>query len=327
MLVPWLAYFYLKDRRRLFLLFFMLILIAKENMALWLIFILLGLMIQGGLGAWRKYLKFEVPLILASAVYFFLVISVIMPSLGAGRNVQLHRYNEMGDSTSSIIGNMVFHPATVAALMFTSPAADTAHASSKVLLHFMVFASGGVALLAAPSYIVMLIPIYLQKMLSTYYMLWGPAAQYSIEFAPIISLALITMLVKLKRSRLQYACVIVIILMTYTSLYSATVSGKMSWNQNLNILSRDHYASTFNISKANKLLAAIPGNAAISVSSSLAPHLSFRDRIYLYPNIEDAQYVVLLAQDSPQDLGSLPQARDFQLLSTSRGLSIYKRKT
>ncbi len=333
MIVPWLAFCYVTGRRKLLVLFFVIILISKENMALWLVFIMLGLMLGRGLSHWRRFLRFEVPLILFAAVYFVFVIGVFMPALGNGHGgsvVLANRYALFGNSAPAIAAGIVSHPGQTLTDLFESAPSNAQHADDKEGLHVMVLTSGGLALLAAPSYIVMLIPIYLQKMLTVDPALWGVTGQYSIELVPIISLAFVALLVKLKRRKLaarwHYLAAAVIVVMTYGSLSYAIANGKLSmWknDDNVNLFSPGHWHSSVDVSAVSSYLAAVPPDAAISVSSSLAPHLSFRDKIYQYPVIKDAQYLVLM-QDrrdnfvSPQ---SLPQGRDFKVIKFTSFMS------
>src|SRR4029450_13757010 len=58
---------------------------------------------------------------------------------------------------------------------------------------------------------------------------------------------------------------------------------------------------------AAELAASIPAQAAVSASSAPAPHLSQRPRVYLFPTVLDADYVVLdlratAAPTSPGDV-------------------------
>ena len=327
MLVPWLALFYVTDRKKPFVIFFLLILIAKENMAIWLIFILLGLMLRRGWTHWRKFMQFEVLLILAAAVYAVFVIGVFMPALGGsagGSKTLVGRYALFGKSPAEIAVNIVINPRQTISMLYQSPQANSeqqAHGQDKLSLHGMVLASGGMALLAAPAYLVMLIPIYLQKMLTVDPSLWGITGQYSIEFVPVISLALTGFLVKLKRfkqaKRWQYAAVAIMLATTYGSLYYAIDNGMLSFAGNVNFLSSAHYRPAVQIGEVNSLLDNIPPDAVLSVSSSIAPHLSFRDKIYLYPVIKDADYIVLMQdqRDNFVDPRQLPAGKNFRMVT------------
>jgi uncharacterized membrane protein len=336
MLVPWLVYFYLKDKKGLVVLFFVLILIAKENMALWLIFIMLGLMIIKGLSRWREYLRFEMPLIVAAAVYFSVVMGQIMPALSDGYVTEYYLYGNTGDSTLAIAEKYITDPWRTITLIFNGHAENQSASWSKLGLHAMILASGGVAFLLAPAFWLMLIPIYLQNFLSDDPKLWSQSYQYSIYFVPIISMALIAALAKLRQPRLQYSAAIIVTLATYVFMFAAIESGQI-FVVNSNISARfygaEHYQTSIDRDIIVRLLDYIPDKASVSASPSLVPHLSFRDKIYMYPVIKDADYIVLLQDFKNQfpDLSQFPEREEYFLLESAKPEEccqywIYRRK-
>jgi uncharacterized membrane protein len=80
MMVPWFAYYFHKGNLRNTILFFALILLTKENMALWLIFITGGLLVKKRFDNIAKT-KYRLGFVLMgiSAVYFVTVQNYIMP--------------------------------------------------------------------------------------------------------------------------------------------------------------------------------------------------------------------------------------------------------
>jgi hypothetical protein len=58
---------------------------------------------------------------------------------------------------------------------------------------------------------------------------------------------------------------------------------------------------------ADALAAALPGNAAVSASASLVPHLSHHAHVYVFPAVEDADYVLVdrIASPSPTSAGDV----------------------
>jgi len=331
MLVPWLVYFYVKDSRKLLILFFVLILLTKENMAIWLIFIMLGLMFMKGLRNWRKYFRLEIPLIISALVYLVVVVGSIMPALNDGKVLQLDRYTPAGSSLWSRTTNIITDPRLAYTTIFENQALGQDFADDKTQLHAMVLTSGGAAFLLAPWYLFMLIPIYLQKFLSLDPTFWGIGRQYSIEFVPMISLALTTALIKLRLRKIQYPVAILITLMTFISLYT-TINDRtktMGFVDNVLPFSEQHYQRPAYLPKVYEELDQIPEDASLSVSSQLSPHLSLRDKIYLYPIIKDAEYVVLLQdkQDNILNFKSLPESKDFKPMFQTDNFWIYKRTT
>ncbi|MBK8806836.1 MAG: DUF2079 domain-containing protein [Bacteroidales bacterium] len=302
MLVPWLLYFYETTNKKAFLAIFFLIIICKENMALWLGFIIIGLVIKRfDAKQWSKqkteFLKFELPLIVLSFLYFVIVVAKVMPALSHGQGTnQLARYSQLGGSVKEIIISMISNPKYIFTLLFESTLNDGISSGIKSELHFMVLVSGGFALLFKPHYLIMLAPIYLQKLLTNNFVFWGINFQYSIEFAPILSLCLIDFLDAKKPIKLVYG--IALLIMATTLHYTIkTIDKRVSlWYDNTNTVfyNSKHYKTQFKHREIKEALKLVPENAIVSTSSVLAPRLAFRDKIYNFPVTKDANYIVLL---------------------------------
>lgn len=308
MMVPCLVFFYMREKKFLTILVFSLILVTKENMAVWLVFIFLALMVRGGISSWRKYIRFEIPLILLACIYFAIIVGVVMPALDSSTapvSYQLLRYSNIGNSPTDIAINIVTHPLDTVKTFFDTKSDGGYFIGKKTELHFMVLVSGGISFLFAPYYLIALIPIYLQKFLTNVPMFWGTTLQYSIEFVPIISLAFIDFLSKINRRKPEYVTVAalaipLIMLIAYCGGYYVISSAKVNAPSTLNamLFSKEHYQSPHNISETYRALDLIPENAILSASSLLAPHLSFRDNIYLFPNVKDAEYIALFTDNT-----------------------------
>jgi uncharacterized membrane protein len=86
---------------------------------------------------------------------------------------------------------------------------------------------------------------------------------------------------------------------------------------------------------AAPLLAQIPPDAAVSAQSNLHPHLSSRPRLYVYPAVEDAEYVVLDVAGTSDPLfpdalfpaaSTLLDNPAFDLLGAADGLLLFRRR-
>lgn len=305
MFLPWLVYNYEKNNPRGFLIFFILMLISKENIALWLVFITVGLalgrMFNERNFAIKDYLKFEIPLVTFSLIYFFIVVGYVMPYLRdfEGFN-QLSRYNHLGGSIFEIVSYMVSHPKYIFSLLFENYSGNELYTGIKSELHFMVLISGGYVLFYQPKFLIMLIPIYAQKLLSSNYGLWGINVQYSIEIAPILSLGLIGFLRNIKSDRIAYTLAILTTVLTIFYTYRTIETRKSKWYNKTNTIFYDrlHYQTPLNVNEIKNQLKTIPEDAIVSASSSLSAHLSFRKKIYLFPIVKDADYIVLLTANS-----------------------------
>ncbi len=302
MLIPWFFFFHMTGRRWAAILMFILVLLAKENMALWMFFILAGMVLSRGLKNWKENLtsslRFELPLMLISIVYFYIVISKIMPALSNGEALnQIARFGQLGDNLPEIAKNVILHPIDTFKLLFWSQLTDPLSFGIKKELHWVVFCSGGFALILRPAYLLMLVPIYAQKLFSDNMAMWGINGQYSIEFTPIIALALIDLAVKLKTDKQR------IILWSSAAFFAVVVNfitlkeRTSFWYDSTthDIFKKAHYDSAgLNLDYTEKILNTIPDHIPLSVSSCFGPHLANRDHLYHFPIINDAQIIVLV---------------------------------
>jgi uncharacterized membrane protein len=302
MLIPWFFYYHLTKRTLAALGIFVLVLIAKENMALWMFFILTGMVASRGFKNWKENLKsvlrFELPLMLVSLVYFYIVVSKVMPALSHGEALnQIARFGKLGDSLPDIMKNIMLHPIETFKLLFWSQLNDPLSYGIKKELHLVVFFSGGFALILRPAYLLMLIPIYAQKLFSDNMGMWGINGQYSIEYTPIIALAMIDLAVKVKTDKQR-------IILWSTAGFLAllvnfiTIKDRTSFWYDATMhdfLKKSHYdAGGLNIDYANKVVEAIPENIPVSSSACFGPRLANREKLYHFPVIQDAEVIVLI---------------------------------
>lgn len=341
MLVPWLIYYYEKLNTKAFLLVFFGIIIAKENMALWLFFILLGLslkkLMQGPFKSeMRQLLKLEIPLMVFSVIDFVAIVGYIMPYLcGSVHANVMNRYADLGNSLSEIVSNIFLHPYRIIALLFESPYTEEFTFGIKMELHFMVLVSGGFALLFRPYYLIMLIPIYAQKLFASDYGFWGINGQYSIEFVPILSLCLSDLLLKIKSIKIATIIAIITAATTIGFNIDKMESRKSVWYNRTNtaFYAKGHYQSPLNVREIKEALKTIPDEVPVSVSAPLAPRLTNRDKLYSFPVVKDAAYIVLLRgssyplseEDYAKAINEYIGDKKYQLLYNKNELVIIKR--
>lgn len=287
MLVPWLILFFEKGNLKYTLTFFILILISKENMSLWLAFIFLGLLLREKNHYTGLSRKTAIILAVTSLIYFVVVVSIIMPaySKGLGTN-QLGRYDHLGGSLENIVIGFFENPKYYFTLLFEDTL-DSNATGIKSGFWYSFLIAGGFAVIYRPKYMIMIAPIIAQKMFSQSHSLWGTGGQYSIEIVPIISLALVSLLLSTRKNYIRAVVLVIVIIL-----------GRPSFSA----FRAEHYKSDMNISQLKEDLKVIPSKAVISVSSDLSPHLFRRDKIYHYPIIKNAEYIALLKNRSTYPL-------------------------
>lgn len=292
-IAPWFIYFFYRENWLKASIFFILLLFSKEYMALWATFIAVGLSVD----------HFKLParalkgalFAAAAALYFIFTLKYFIPYFNGGGNALYHfHYHALGETPSDAIKKIFESPLYIFYLLFESPDLSPDAQGIKSELHAVALLSGGYALFYRPQYLIMLIPIYAQKLFRDEFVYWGLNYHYCIEFAPILTLALFDFLRKAGTYRYYLAAgAIGLTLFTTVAKLDSRVS-KWYVPVNARFYSPEHYKRHFNVSTVAEELAKLPQDAIISASSQLAPHLAFRDKIYQFPYIADADYVAVL---------------------------------
>jgi uncharacterized membrane protein len=325
MMVPWFLHFYEQKKWKFATLFFVIILISKENMALWAIFIGLGM-------AWmyrkdKKTCLVSLGYSLFALIYFLAVVNIIMPFLFGDfphEGYYHFKYHALGENGKEAIKTIFSRPLYSLQLLFINHSNDPFLDNIKQELHIMVLLSGGWALLFRPHYLIMLIPIYAQKLFSDDYGKWGINAQYSIEFVPILTMALFNLLNDLSKKKWVIWLAILFVLITIVSTITKIEKRTSLWyNPTLSrFYNRSHYQSPYDIKELNKKLKLVPDDAIVCASSPLVPHLSFRKKIYAYPEIFDSNYILVLKQDAAYPLSDVELAKSISDLKLNPKWSI-----
>lgn len=296
MCLPWFIYFIERGKKLQSGIFFLLIISAQENMALWMIFILVALLVPI-CGQKKHMVRFKLILLIFSVVWFIVLIKMIIPGL-LSEDVpgQLTRYSHLGASSGEILKNIVSDPINTLKLLFINTSGDPAYSGIKRELHIMMLLSGGLALFFRPRYLIMLLPLYGQKLFSTDYALWGINYHYSIELVPLLALSVTEAILLIKDKRWRFISIIMVTLVTMTATITVTEKRQSKWynRTNARFYHPEHYRSPYNRREIMKGLDLVPENSIVSSSSELSPHLAKSAKIFHFPVVKDAEYIVLL---------------------------------
>lgn len=338
MLVPWLFVYHRKGNQKAIIIISILIILTRENMSLWLTFIFLGLSLDKKLKSHTINAYFYPLLMLLSLSYFFVVTTYLMPQfIPYESNGQLERYNQFGNNFVEIIRTIIQHPLQTIKMLFTSPKDGEIFRYIKLELHLMVLFAGGILFIRRPWFLVMLVPIYFQKMLSNDAGMWGINYHYSIEFVPILSLLIIEVVANMNSGKWRYIIVISLLITTSASTCYTFFYRKSIWytEAKANPFSSLHYHSPLNIKTINAQLKTIPQSAAVSAHYSIAPHLAYRTNIYQFPDIQNADFIVLLKNTTSfyplskdeyfSKITSYRNSKEFEIWNESDDLITFKR--
>lgn len=250
---------------------------AREDVALVVLPIALFRLIRGP-RRWAGGL-----LCAGAAAWLAVCALVILPAHGTnGPSPYVYRYGHLGGDVETIIRTVLTQPLRVLGLLFR-PEADR-------------FLSGAVAMtgglwIFAPLAILPALPIWSMNTLSTWPWMASGEAHYAILIMPPLFIAAAIGAGRIARllgrirlpGRFLVAGWILLSAVLWTRVDGLTFL-------------RPDYAPPA-VSAHDRLLpsfaALIPPDAPVSASTTIYPHLSSREKIYLYPTVRDAEFILV----------------------------------
>lgn len=296
MFLPWLAHYFGKGNYKAAGVFLLLLLMSKENMAIWAVFIMLGLMLHYR----RDRLKLKVggAFVVFSGLYFLFAMKVVLPAFQPeGVEYQHFKYSVLGEGFGDAIKTLITRPLYAFKMLYTNHFPEEPHLDPlKVELYQMILYSGGIVLLVRPQYLLMALPIIGQKVFSDKPGTWGINNHYCIELVPILSLAVFGWILKREKPKLQYGLAIGVVLLTLGSTFYSFKARHTPFYRsvNQNVISWNHWKQDeISLIRLRKALDLVPDRVPVSASNTILPHLAMRDKAYMFPRVDDAEYVVV----------------------------------
>ena len=330
MMLPWLLYFLKKRQFGLTSLFVVLFVIGKENMSLWLFFVVIALM-------WdyrkdKKALWHLAVYALFSIAYFLIVNMVVMPRLG-GNGGGFARYAHLGDNYVDIARRLVTHPWETLQMLFTNTNGMADFDGIKEEFYYCALATGLVLTFLKPNYLLMLVPLIAQKMLSVDPRFWGISFQYSIEFMPVIVIASFLVLIKLKKRMWRIVLASCLLLSTVlTTFYTIGIPKSQVWIDQLCVYQGRHYEQKdFDVHYAYELIDMISADASVCAITPFVPHLAMRDEIRNFGNTRNihTDYVLMTEpyfKFEREGVLVLKNRDEYETVATDGTLYLLKRK-
>jgi uncharacterized membrane protein len=205
----------------------------------------------------------------------------------------------------------------------------------KAELFLLLFLSGLPVLIFRPAYLLMLLPIFFQKLFHDNFHLWGVYAQYCIEFAPVMAVGIFITIAKIKTVTPQRIITSMVLIGSLVGTIKMMDRSAIFTNKStIRFYQSAHYVRNYDVNAVHKQLAAIPANAIVSAQSPFLPHLSLRETIYQFPTINDAQYIVLSRLEGPYPLNeeqfrtaldSIALSKSWGIISASKGCWVFKK--
>jgi len=301
MLVPWLLLAFAKGQLKRIIWLSIFLLIAKENMSLWMIFIGFGLAYLHFKNKQLRY--FALGIAGCSTLYFVLVTGVIMPALSNSGHYPHFHYSVLGTGAGEALIQLISHPIDSFRILFVNHTIFPENDFVKAEFWIVIGVCSIFCLLRKPIYLFMLIPIFAQKLFHDNSAMWGINQHYAIEFAPLLTIGSFEAIAKF---RTKHWIKITSFIAVFCSLTCAirVMDNTVAYAEKarVRVYKAAHYSREFSIEEAYTVLQQIPENAIVSAQSAFVPHLSIRESVYQFPIIRNATYIVLSPVDNPYPL-------------------------
>lgn len=284
------VFFYFFETRRFLLsmIFFLVILVSREDFPLWMIFI--------GIFLWivhrkdKQKAKFSFAIVIASVFSFVIFFSWVIPALETDeKKFSLFNYAVLGNTPGDAIRFVITHPLKAIQLLFVNHSGDTSHDGVKLSFYIVYGLSGGLLLFYRPSWLIVLIPLLAKKMYNDNPVRWGNELYYSIELATLLPIMVFLVINEFKGIWKPIAAALVCVMALSVTLYFGAHSNYWKYN----FFDANFFRSNYPVKDIYKAMSLIPQDARVCASSRIVTHLSNRENAYYFPNIRDAEYVCI----------------------------------
>jgi len=147
----------------------------------------------------------------------------------------------------------------------------------------------------------MILPIIIQKELTNQPSTWGCVYQYSIEFAPVVIIALMEVVSRWKFNANRIGAVL--LFFTLSSTVYGLVERSKAWEKERFIFwQKPHFKPHYDLSDVKVLMEKIPADAAVMANSAYVGQLAYRDKCYTLPFVKDAEYILISSTESTYPL-------------------------
>ncbi|TSC93137.1 MAG: hypothetical protein CEN89_252 [Candidatus Berkelbacteria bacterium Licking1014_7] len=223
---------------------------------------------------------------LISIIWSAITLKFIIPYYIGSPNYQYWSYDSIGSTPADFIKNLITNPLYAVQIIFNSNAEKF-----NSLLH--IFGDFAFLPLLSP-FGGATLPYLFENYLSNRHQLWIYGFHYQAMLAPYLFISSLFALIKLKKyyQKIYPVVGIMLIILVFISSYTG--------NYPLYKYVKNFSFQQLAYNKENaKILKLIPAESAVSAQNTIVPHLSHKEKIYDYPHINDAEYLLLSPTYSP----------------------------
>jgi uncharacterized membrane protein len=335
--IPVFFYYFYKSKYFYAGLAFVFTLTSRENMPIWFIFIGLFFAIEYFKTDKIKF-KLSLGIITISLVYLVFIFSVLFPFFADDTyTYNRFQYSQLGSNIPEVLKYIVLHPISTIKLLFVNHLGNSVYDGIKIEFWTVFMLSGGIILFLKPKYFLIFIPLIGQKLFSDDYQMWGINIFYSIEIVSVLTIASYLIIIKFKNYKITYIISFLLLLSTFVTTITMMNHRKSKWynSSKEKIYTASFYKSDLNIKEVYSTLKLIPDDAVVCAGEKLVAHLSFRDKIYYFPNINDSEYIVLLLKGSTyplkidefnQKVSQLLSSNKWEILTQTSDIILLRKK-
>ena len=271
--IAWLFYFLEKKRWRSYFVALFLCLSVREHIGFLLSVLATYIYFSS------KNIKVALSTFMVSLLWSFLAIKVFMPSFG---KVDYSSFVTPGDSLFSASMDYLLNPLSIARNLFYP----------LVKIKTIVFSFLSFGLL--PLLDLKLLPIIGFQFAYRFLDIQHPIRStlfyhFSVELAVLMSISTISVLEKLTKivKARRFFFMFGLVIITLNTIINIYLNAPV-----LTLLKSNFYADEPWMKDNKLILSKIPKDQSVSAQNNLVPHLSHREKIYVLPIVEDAQYIV-----------------------------------
>lgn len=266
-----------------------------------------------GLGIYQliqKQYKQGLATVIFAVISFYIIKFIFMPSLWVGAE-------NLDIGTSILPFN---DPITLIYLLFTKPTvfSDQIFNSQIKLdtIDFVYRQFGFLSLLSPLSWLTIFPALFLRfSSLATHF--WISNFHYNANLVPFMAVSAILALGKFK----------IPLTVTTTLLVFFLITGGLAPNKMIWITIQNPFQDFSRFEYLKNSLKNIPSTAKISAQSPIVPHLANREKIYMFPDLSDANYIILDTKVDSYPLENEELNKKIQELENSPLWQVEKKKT
>lgn len=273
-----------------------------------------------GLGVFevlQRQAKIGIITAIFSLACFYLIKFQVMP--------YFHPGSENGYISTSILpltspvdflGLIIIRPFVLVDIFFNSPV--------KMLTFDTLYKQFAFLPILSPLSWLAVFPSLYLRFSSTLPHFWNTNWHYNANLEPFLAVSSILAIARFKLPKFPVA-----ILLSFFIITGGLAPNRMIWST----LQLD-LRNTFHRSYINDSLVIIPSSASVSAQSPLVPHLANREKIYMFPEVSDAEYIVLdrslssypiEAKSLQKEISNLRNSRFWQVAQEKQTLTVFKR--